>query len=81
MIPQDQFSLFDLLNMAVIVSFKIVLALFAVVAVRYTLRWMDKSIGFIHFDKWIREASDDAKARYFGYRLIAFGLLVGLAIS
>jgi hypothetical protein len=71
----------DLLLVAVQLIFKMCLALFAVVAVRYTLRWMDRSLTKINFETWLKGASDDAKARYYGYRLIAFCVLVGLALS
>lgn len=68
---------------AVIVQglFKLALALIGVLGARLVLKWMDKFLVNGAFDIWLKGASDNAKAHYYGYRIIAVCLLIGFAIS
>lgn len=61
--------------------FKLTVALFALVGVRFALMWFDRIIGVAPFIGWINEADDMAKAVYYGLRFVAVCLLVGLALS
>ena len=61
--------------------FKLTVALFAMVGVRFGLMWFDKIIGVHPFSEWINDADDMPKAVYYGLRFVAVCLLVGLALS
>ncbi|GGA80700.1 hypothetical protein GCM10011369_23310 [Neiella marina] len=61
--------------------FKLVVALAALAAVRVSLMWFDTVLDVEPFKEWINDASDMAKATYYGMRFIAVCLVVGLALS
>lgn len=62
--------------------FKVTLALFAVIMARLSLLWFDRWLMPSTFRLWIEEnAQDNARALYYGLRLLAVCLLFGLAIS
>lgn len=62
-------------------SFKLVLALIGFLMARICLYWMDKHFVPKKFTLWLEEANDISKAVYFGARIIAIALLIGLALS
>jgi len=61
--------------------FKLAIALFALIGVRFALMWFDIISQVVRFGDWINEADDMSKAVYFGCRFIAVCILVGLALS
>lgn len=61
--------------------FKLTIAIIGVVIARLTLVWMDRFYIDSKFNKWLEATSDENKISYYGYRLIAVMLLVGLALS
>ena len=62
-------------------SFKLVLALVGFIMARICLYWMDKYLVPQKFTLWLENADDFSKAVYFGARIIAIALLIGLALS
>ena len=62
-------------------SFKLVLALIGFTMARICLYWMDKFLVPEKFTLWLENANDNAKAIYYGARIIAIALLIGLALS
>ena len=73
--------MFGLEAVVIELFFKLTVALFAMVGVRFGLMWFDRIIGVKPFREWINDASDMAKAVYYGLRFLAVCLLVGLALS
>jgi hypothetical protein len=61
-------------------SFKLIMAVLAILFARGTLLWLDLHLGG-HFDKAMKEANPDARMVYFAARIIAVCIVVGLAIS
>ena len=61
-------------------SFKLIMAVLAIIAARGTLLWLDLHLGG-HFDRSMKEASPDARMHYFAARIVAVCIVVGLAIS
>ena len=62
-------------------SFKLILALIGFVMARLCLYWMDKHFLSENFISWLEETNDISKAVYYGARIIAVALLIGLALS
>ena len=62
-------------------TFKLVLALIGFLMARICLYWMDKHFVPQKFILWLEEADDISKAVYYGARIIAIALLIGLALS
>lgn len=61
--------------------FKLSLALIGLIMARLSAGWMDKYLVPSEFKKWLKESSDEARALYYGLRMLALCILVGLAIS
>ena len=61
--------------------FKLTLAIIGFLMARICLYWMDKYFVPQKFTLWMDNANDNAKAIYFGARIIAVALLIGLALS
>ena len=62
-------------------GFKLTLALAGFLMARLALLWMDKALVTEQFSTWLEKANDQARATYYAGRIIAIGLLVGLALS
>jgi hypothetical protein len=60
--------------------FNIAMALTAIVAMTYTLRWLNKMTGN-RFDETLENASDNVRLGYFGARLIAYAFVIGSVLS
>lgn len=54
-------------------------ALFGFVLVWALLRALDV-VGGVNFGKWLRETSDENRARYYANRILAVCILVGLIV-
>lgn len=61
--------------------FKLTLALAGFIMARLALLWMDRALVTKEFSTWLEKANDQARAIYYAGRIIAIGLLVGLALS
>lgn len=61
-------------------AFKLSMALFAIVAMNYTLRLLNRATGN-RFDETLEAASPDVRLGYFGARLIGYAFIVGSVIS
>lgn len=59
---------------------KIICALTAHVVIRLSLSHFDKTLGF-NFKDWLSRVSDEAKATYLGYRILAVSILFGLILG
>lgn len=70
-------SFADLSVMLVSALFKIFLASVAFVGARLALAQMDKALGVEVVKDWIENADDQAKAIYFGLRLVGVCVLFG----
>ncbi len=73
--------MFGIEAVAIELFFKLTVALFALVGVRFALMWFDRIVGVTPFREWINDADDMAKAVYYGLRFVAVCILVGLALS
>lgn len=67
----------DLGVMLVSVLFKLFLASVAFVAVRFSLNQMDRALGVDEVKDWIESADYQAKAIYYGLRLVGVCVLFG----
>lgn len=61
--------------------FKLTIAIIGFMLARLCLYWMDKFLTTAKFTSWLDNSNDIAKAVYFGSRIIAVALLIGLALS
>jgi len=64
-------------------TFKVALAVTAILAARITVLWMDKHIaqGESHFAKWIAKADDLTRGIYYGARWVGVAIIVAGAVS
>lgn len=62
-------------------AFKLTLAVLAILATRGVLLWLDQMINGVDFFETLREASPDARTRYYAARFVGACLLVGLVLS
>ena len=62
-------------------GFKLVIAFLGIVLAMGMLYLLDKSITGLDFADSLREASADERIKYYGARIIAICILVGLVIS
>lgn len=70
-----------LLSMLIQGGFKASVAIIAFLIVLAALRVMDKQLAGTTFGIMVNGWDDDSKSRYYAARLIAVGLLIGLALS
>lgn len=61
--------------------FKLSLAILGLFMIRLSSVWMDKYLVPSDFKNWLEKANDNARALYYGLRMLALCILVGLAIS
>tara|TARA_R110002072_G_scaffold162798_3_gene315045 strand:+ start:500 stop:712 length:213 start_codon:yes stop_codon:yes gene_type:complete len=61
-------------------AFKLCMAIVAIVAMNYTLRFLNHATGN-KFDETLADASADMRLGYFGARLIGYAFIVGSVIS
>ena len=61
--------------------FKLTLAMLGLIMLRISSVWMDKYLVPSEFKNWLEKSSDEARALYYGLRMLALCLLVGLALS
>lgn len=67
----------DFIVMAISVLFKIAVASVAFIGVRFAISHMDKALGVDIAKDWIENADDQAKAIYYGLRLVGVCVLFG----
>ncbi|MEY2909066.1 MAG: hypothetical protein RLZZ602_1589 [Pseudomonadota bacterium] len=60
--------------------FNVAMAIVAIVAMTYTLRWLNKMTGN-RFDETLIAASPNVRLGYFGARLIAYAFVIGSILS
>lgn len=70
----------DAYTITVSMMTKIILALTAHVVIRMSLSHFDRTLGF-SFKDWITNASDQARAQYLGFRILAVSILFGLIMG
>ena len=61
-------------------SFKLIMAVLAIIFARGTLLWMDRAMTTGFFTT-LQEASPDARMHYFAARIVGISILVGLVVS
>jgi hypothetical protein len=61
--------------------FKLSLALIGLIMARLCAGWMDKYLVPPEFETWLKGSGDEARALYYGLRMLALCLLVGLSLS
>lgn len=59
---------------------KLIMASIALLAVMFGLSWFDKRTK-LSFTSWMKGATDETRAIYYGFRILAVCLLFGLVIS
>ena len=59
---------------------KLMIAIIAILICRISLIYMDRVAGF-NFTNWLEQADSRDKALYYGCRILAICLLVGLVLS
>lgn len=61
-------------------AFKLALAVTAIIAMNYTLRWLNHVTGN-RFEQTLQEAPPHARLYYFGARLVGYAFIVGSVLS